>query len=363
MMTTTILAKPTLKPSLEQQLEKTLDDAFKELNGRPPNDAEWLALEEAAVVFGRVQINTATPKRYQRRWIAAYVYATVPQWREELIRFIEKDVHWAVHCILHASKDNDLLRKHYGNWTPELTPRQIAERAIPIEDIPGVWPMEFFEPGELASRGKLFLTPSLMIFLDRFRREMGRPVLINSGYRTPSHNADVAKSAKGSRHMHGDAVDIDLRNHKGKQARDMVMHLLDEEKIGYAEYGPKAGNFIHVDLRGERKRWRSPVDWPDAQHHEVEARVVTNRKRNVEQSTAATAGAVGTVAATAAVDTHLDWIEAWVAHFDRFVALPGLLSLIVAGTLLYNYWGRVVYWLDQGREALQDGYMKLVGKW
>lgn len=43
--------------------------------------------------------------------------------------------------------------------------------------------------------------------LDPARQEFGRPVLVNSGYRCPKHNAEVGGVAN-SQHMKGEAADV-----------------------------------------------------------------------------------------------------------------------------------------------------------
>lgn len=90
-------------------------------------------------------------------------------------------------------------------------------------------------------------------------REHFGPVVINSGYRCPKHNAAIG-GAKSSRHTFGDAVDIVV---KGIKTLDVYNYVI--EKYGDRPYGiakkisqnPYAG-FVHIDTRGKKARWNYP---------------------------------------------------------------------------------------------------------
>ena len=63
---------------------------------------------------------------------------------------------------------------------------------------------------ELSCRhcGLVYVTPTLLEMLERFRSQVGMPVNISSGYRCPEHNAAMSGTANRSAHMFGMAADI-----------------------------------------------------------------------------------------------------------------------------------------------------------
>jgi uncharacterized protein YcbK (DUF882 family) len=82
--------------------------------------------------------------------------------------------------------------------------------------------------------------PSLIAALERLRSEIGRPIPIVSGYRSPAYNAEVG-GARDSRHTHGDAADISSALHVTvDQAR----------RAGFTGIGfNRAAWVVHVDTR------------------------------------------------------------------------------------------------------------------
>lgn len=124
---------------------------------------------------------------------------------------------------------------------------------------PDEWPCLYFTPQEIACRGSglVMLTPEsrdALKRLDDLRRTMGHPLIVNSGYRSPAHNAAVG-GAKASKHMQGIAFDISMAN--------VDPHRFEAEarRLGFngiGLYPPQkptgARNFIHIDTRTDR--WR-----------------------------------------------------------------------------------------------------------
>ena len=96
------------------------------------------------------------------------------------------------------------------------------------------------------SDGSLVGPPcSLLCVLEALRAQVGKPLSIVSGYRTPAHNAEVG-GAPNSRHIHGDAADIPYGYATVAQA----------ELAGAAGIGEKDGWAVHVDTRpGGPARW------------------------------------------------------------------------------------------------------------
>ncbi len=97
-------------------------------------------------------------------------------------------------------------------------------------------------------------------------REMS--VNIRSGFRTPLHNRRVPRAASDSRHQYGDAVDIALdADGDGRVsyfdilaiARAVELVERDHPELigGMGVYGNRGNHpYVHIDVRGERKRWR-----------------------------------------------------------------------------------------------------------
>lgn len=72
-------------------------------------------------------------------------------------------------------------------------------------------------------------------------------IKINSGFRSPEHNKEVG-GASGSRHQHGDAMDIDVSGYSHQQRVEIIRAL---SASGLTGLGIGA-NIIHADLGGRR---------------------------------------------------------------------------------------------------------------
>lgn len=111
------------------------------------------------------------------------------------------------------------------------------------------WPLQWFEPSELACKGSGSLKLDLRsaIRLDWLREKLGRPVVVNSAYRSPPYNAKVGGS-QNSFHIHGKA--FDLRYYQSSELVDLVEVAL---AVGFSGFGFYA-TFLHVDT-GPRRSW------------------------------------------------------------------------------------------------------------
>lgn len=89
----------------------------------------------------------------------------------------------------------------------------------------------------------------LLDILEDLREEFDNPVVINSGYRCPTHNNNVG-GVKNSRHLAGDAADVVV---KGVDPHDVYVFL--NERVGSAGGVGKYNSFTHVDTRGAKARW------------------------------------------------------------------------------------------------------------
>lgn len=107
------------------------------------------------------------------------------------------------------------------------------------------------------------------LVLDRLgARDRLLTVDVHSGFRTPLHNRRVPRAASDSRHQYGDAVDLALdADQDGRvsyfdilalsRAVDLVERDYPELVGGMGVYGNRGtAPYVHIDVRGERKRWR-----------------------------------------------------------------------------------------------------------
>lgn len=90
--------------------------------------------------------------------------------------------------------------------------------------------------------------PELLAVLERIRNHFNEPVIINSGYRTPTWNTKVG-GAKNSYHMKGMAADIVVKNHNSKEVAEYASKVLGELG-GVIRYS----NFVHIDVRENKYR-------------------------------------------------------------------------------------------------------------
>lgn len=88
----------------------------------------------------------------------------------------------------------------------------------------------------------------LIALLQILRTKVNKPIIVNSGYRTPEHNKKIGGS-KDSFHMKGMAVDISIP--KGWTV-DSLAEL--GKQIGFTGIG-RYNNFVHFDVRPIKAEW------------------------------------------------------------------------------------------------------------
>ena len=92
------------------------------------------------------------------------------------------------------------------------------------------------------------IDPELIEKLEKLRKRIGQPLVINSGYRTLEHNKAVG-GAENSLHPTGKAGDI--AKVKGLSIDEMAVLA---QKAGFDGIG-KYNWGIHADVRGTVARW------------------------------------------------------------------------------------------------------------
>lgn len=89
--------------------------------------------------------------------------------------------------------------------------------------------------------------------LQFLREYTGRPITINSAYRSPDHNAKVGGS-KTSQHLLGKAADITIQSLKPAEVFMIIEELID---MGHMLQGGLGlyDTFVHYDIRRTKARW------------------------------------------------------------------------------------------------------------
>jgi uncharacterized protein YcbK (DUF882 family) len=97
---------------------------------------------------------------------------------------------------------------------------------------------------------KIFkLAENLQILRDHFNLV----ITINSGYRSPIHNARIG-GVPSSRHLLGEAADIVVEGKTPTEVFKAIEQLIKDNKM--KEGGLKAyQTFTHYDIRGTKARW------------------------------------------------------------------------------------------------------------
>jgi len=89
--------------------------------------------------------------------------------------------------------------------------------------------------------------------LNVLRQELGSPLFVNSGYRSPEHNKNIGGSLN-SQHLTGKAADIRSNEYTPKQIKEKIEELI---KVGKMKQGGLSAynTFVHYDIRGKKARW------------------------------------------------------------------------------------------------------------
>ena len=95
----------------------------------------------------------------------------------------------------------------------------------------------------------VLISSELVEVLQKVRVHFGKPVNINSAYRTPMHN-DKVGGATYSQHLYGTAADIRITGVEPKKIAEYANALMPN-KGGIGTYA----NFVHIDVRETKSRW------------------------------------------------------------------------------------------------------------
>lgn len=95
------------------------------------------------------------------------------------------------------------------------------------------------------------LLQNLQVIRDHFQK----PIIVISGYRSPTRNEAVG-GAKKSQHMEAKAADIKINGIPTQELYSRIDKLMSQGKIKVGGLGfyPDQG-FVHYDIRGIKARW------------------------------------------------------------------------------------------------------------
>lgn len=192
-----------------------------------------------------------------------------------------------------------------------------------------VWRWPDFSPAEIACRGtgRLLVNDDALDRLQALRNVLGRPMIINSAYRSPEHNARVGGASK-SQHLQGAAFDISMANH------DPEDFIAAARKAGFSGIGtyPRS-NFVHIDT-GPTRSWGEPfpkrasrfaADRPPARAQLAESRTM----KGGGTAGVATIGAAGIEVLQDSLAEAQGSVQALVPYLDGFRWL--FIALALAG--------------------------------
>lgn len=89
--------------------------------------------------------------------------------------------------------------------------------------------------------------------LQILRDDIGEPIHVNSGYRTPTYNKKIG-GAPNSQHKKAKAGDITAKSFTPKQLAARIEKLIKAGKMKQGGIGVYPG-FVHYDVRGTKARW------------------------------------------------------------------------------------------------------------
>lgn len=125
------------------------------------------------------------------------------------------------------------------------------------------WPWLNFSPREMADRvtGALIVSRGFMDRLQAIRWAFGGSLIVNSGYRTPAHNARVSRGKTGRTGPHTTGHAVDLRVWGGAYIKVFSLaEQLGMTGFGAHQKGPIGGRYLHLDDLPEGA-WPRPTGW------------------------------------------------------------------------------------------------------
>ena len=96
----------------------------------------------------------------------------------------------------------------------------------------------------------------LAIQLQKIREYVGKPIRINSAYRSEAHNEAIG-GVKTSQHILGKAADITIDTFTPDEVVSIIENMLTNEMLGGFYIGGLGSynTFTHIDIRDKKARW------------------------------------------------------------------------------------------------------------
>jgi len=91
--------------------------------------------------------------------------------------------------------------------------------------------------------------------LEVLREHFQASIKINSGYRSPEHNAKIGGEVN-SQHLIGKAADIVIDGVTPDEVADAIEFLIDGKMMKQGGVG-RYDTFTHYDIRGKKARWNN----------------------------------------------------------------------------------------------------------
>ena len=91
--------------------------------------------------------------------------------------------------------------------------------------------------------------PELWTKLENFAKALGRPITLNSAYRSPAYNRQIG-GARNSMHVQRKAADVQWATSNVQARIDIIQKAIDAGFSGIGTYN----NFMHVDI-GAKRQW------------------------------------------------------------------------------------------------------------
>jgi len=119
---------------------------------------------------------------------------------------------------------------------------------------------EYLNPTVRRGGRRAYVDAQIVYHLQQVRSGLGRPLVVSSAFRDPEHNRDVG-GATYSRHLYGDAVDIDV-DQSAPDANARAQEIYNEARDVGIDYvqpltetsvsvgGSQRASWVHVDDRG-----------------------------------------------------------------------------------------------------------------
>lgn len=116
-----------------------------------------------------------------------------------------------------------------------------------------------FQPHEFACShtGRIHMDPEFLALLQQLRTLLGVPLIINSGYRDPTHPREAAKLHPGP-HTTGRAADVQARGALAHRILSLALPL-GFTGIGVQQRGQ--GRFLHLDTVAPSIAGPRPFVW------------------------------------------------------------------------------------------------------